>query len=185
MFGLGTNGAAVAAVLGAWSLLAGWAGPLDAPPALVMGVIYVSIVGGVLGIGRLTGGRSVGRRLQFSLDEVYTAVTLICVAFGVAVNFDWRLPENLLLPTIVWSSVMAMITAGCLGVLRKERSAVMLLAVLVACSLLIDPSQLWAWGIAGGLATALLIGSLMVMRVSGGKSASGVARGSVGHVKQI
>ncbi|MCH8047683.1 MAG: hypothetical protein IID44_28655 [Planctomycetes bacterium] len=112
---------AVALVLGAWSLLAGWAGPLDAPPALVMGTIYVSIVGGALGIVRFTGGRAVGRRLRFSLDEVYTTVTLVCVAMGAAVNFDWRLPGDLLVPTIVWSGVMAMITAGCLGVLQNRR----------------------------------------------------------------
>jgi len=111
---------AVALVLGAWSLLAGWAGPLDAPPALVMGTIYVSIVGGVLAIVRLAGGRATGHRLQYSLDEVYTAVTLVCVALGAAVTFDWRLPGDLLLPTVAWSGAMAVLIAGSLGVLQNR-----------------------------------------------------------------
>jgi hypothetical protein len=112
---------AVTLVLGALSLAAGWTRSVDAPSALVMGTIYVCIVGGALGIVRLAGGRATRRRLQFSLDEVYTAVTLICVAMGAAVSFDWRLPEDLLMPTIVWSGVMAALTAGSLGVLQDRR----------------------------------------------------------------
>jgi hypothetical protein len=158
-------------VLGALSLLAGWAGLVDAPPALAIGTIYLGIVGGALGIVRLADNRATGRRLQFSLDEVFTAVTLFCAAMGATIIFEWQLPDLLLVPTVVWSLVMSLLTVGSLSVIAPKR----LLARFIAIGLLpgLFVAAMLPLAVPSVMAVAMLALSLMVVRQAGWRACHG------------
>ncbi|MCH8922262.1 MAG: hypothetical protein IIA67_03815 [Planctomycetes bacterium] len=168
----------VTLVLGAMSLAAAWAGLQGAPQAFSMGTIYLVIVSGALGVVRWVGGRwtpgedevraggcALRRRLQFSLDDVFTAVTLICVAMGAAVNFDWRLPQELIVPTVVWSFVMSLLTVGSLSVLLPKRPPVGFVAITWLPGLFV--AAMLPLAVTSALAAAMLVLSLVVVRQAG------------------